>query len=129
MPVKLAVDAVLIKIIKDKPHVLLIKRKKNPYIGMYALVGGKVETGESLESAIAREGKEEVGLTEVKFTKLHEFMNEAGWRSMAFLGEVQEELEFFENKEVSGIRWIAFDEVPQLASNHNEMVDVAKKIL
>ena len=129
MVAKLAVDAVLIKEIQGKPYVLLIKRKKNPYIGMYALVGGKVEDGESLLAAVDREVEEEVGLTKVTFTQLHEFVNEAGWRSMAFLGKGEEDLDFSENDEVAGIRWIAFDEVPQLASNHNEMVEVAKKLL
>jgi 8-oxo-dGTP diphosphatase len=41
---------------------LLIKRKKEPYIGKWALVGGKWDFGESLQDAVVREVQEETGL-------------------------------------------------------------------
>lgn len=47
--------------IKDFSMVL-IKRKKDPYKGSWALPGGFVEYGETVESAILREVKEETGL-------------------------------------------------------------------
>ena len=43
-------------------RVLLIKRKNNPYRGMYALPGGFVEYGETVEKAIIREVLEETGI-------------------------------------------------------------------
>ncbi len=42
--------------------VLLIKRKNQPYRGSWALPGGFVEFGETVESAAIRETKEETGI-------------------------------------------------------------------
>lgn len=40
----------------------MIKRKYDPYKGSWALPGGFVELGETVESAVVREAKEETGL-------------------------------------------------------------------
>jgi 8-oxo-dGTP diphosphatase len=54
----LSVDAVIVK----KNKILLIKRGKEPYRGHYALPGGFVEYGETVEAALQREVLEETGL-------------------------------------------------------------------
>tara|TARA_Y100000310_G_scaffold342208_1_gene444297 strand:+ start:1476 stop:1961 length:486 start_codon:yes stop_codon:yes gene_type:complete len=43
-------------------EILLIKREQNPYIGYWALIGGKIEYGEHPEQAAEREVLEETGL-------------------------------------------------------------------
>lgn len=55
----LTVDAV---ITCQNDSIILIKRKKEPYKGSWALPGGFVEYGETVESAALREVKEETGL-------------------------------------------------------------------
>jgi 8-oxo-dGTP diphosphatase len=52
------VDAFIIE--GDK--VILVKRRNPPYKGMWALPGGFVECGETVEEATVREAKEETGL-------------------------------------------------------------------
>ena len=54
----LTVDAVIVK----NKKILLIKRKQEPYRGQYALPGGFVEYGETVEAALQREVIEETGL-------------------------------------------------------------------
>ncbi|MGB9978698.1 NUDIX domain-containing protein [Methanobacterium sp.] len=53
----------------ERFSVVLIKRKYDPYKGSWALPGGFVEWGETVESAVVREVKEETGL-EVDIIKL-----------------------------------------------------------
>ena len=46
----------------DRERVLLCRRKKNPYLGMYNFVGGHIEPGETGEYAAYRELVEETAI-------------------------------------------------------------------
>lgn len=54
-----AVDSL---VIRKAGSVVLVKRRKPPYEGFWALPGGFVEYGETVEEAVKREVKEETGL-------------------------------------------------------------------
>lgn len=56
-------------ILNDKKEILLVKSYKWP--GKWVVMGGHIEWGESIAQAVAREVKEEVGLT-VKFDNVIE---------------------------------------------------------
>lgn len=49
-------------VIEYQQKVVLIRRKNDPYKGHYALPGGFVDIGETVEDAARREAKEETGL-------------------------------------------------------------------
>jgi 8-oxo-dGTP diphosphatase len=49
-------------IFDDRRRVLLIRRKNEPFKGAYALPGGFVDVGETVEGACRREVREEVGI-------------------------------------------------------------------
>ena len=55
----LAVDG----IIYENSKILLVKRKVYPFIGYWILPGGHVEYGETVERALKREMKEELGVS------------------------------------------------------------------
>lgn len=61
----LATDAV---VFDSKGRVLLIRRKNPPFKGGYALPGGFVDVGETVEEACRRELLEETGVTAGKLT-------------------------------------------------------------
>jgi 8-oxo-dGTP diphosphatase len=99
--------------------VLLVRRARSPAKGFYSLPGGRVEFGETLHAALAREVLEETGLS-VAITGL------AGWREvlphaaggghyliMSFAarwraGEVRL------NEELDEFRWLAPDALGEL---------------
>lgn len=56
---QLGVGAVVLK----GAHVLMIKRGKPPRMGDWSLPGGRLELGETVQSAVLREVYEETGLT------------------------------------------------------------------
>jgi len=50
-------------VVIDGDRVLLVKRGQPPLKGQWSLPGGAVETGETLQAAVAREVLEEIGVT------------------------------------------------------------------
>lgn len=56
-------------------HILMCKRRKNPYKGLYNLVGGKIENGEDGLNAAYREVEEETGISknDIILTHLMDF--------------------------------------------------------
>lgn len=58
-PPLVAVDAI---VVNGKGEILLLKRKINPFRGLWVVPGGHVEYGETVEEAVIREVLEETGL-------------------------------------------------------------------
>ena len=48
--------------VREDGHVLMIHRQKEPYKGLWAVPGGKLEIGEHPDQAVLREFREETGL-------------------------------------------------------------------
>lgn len=76
--------------------VLLIRRGEHPFMSKWALPGGFVRPGESVEQTALRELQEETGLTEINLTQVGVFSNPGrdprGWIiSCAFAGELADD--------------------------------------
>jgi 8-oxo-dGTP diphosphatase len=69
----LTVDAVVFGLDDQDLKVLLVRRGLEPFEGKWALPGGFVRVGESLEDAVRRELQEETGVTDVFLEQLYTF--------------------------------------------------------
>lgn len=71
--IHVTVDLVVFALRGWELHVLLIQRKIPPFEGKWALPGGFVDEGESLEQAARRELEEETGVRDVYLEQLYTF--------------------------------------------------------
>lgn len=69
----LTVDAVVFGLDDEDLKVLLIRRDLPPFEGKWALPGGFVRVGESLEDSVRRELQEETGIAQVFLEQLYTF--------------------------------------------------------
>ncbi len=128
-------DIFIIKTIHNQHFVLLIERKYPPFEGMWALPGGFLEMDETLEAAALRELKEETGITGVHLEQFHTFSKvnrDPRHRTITtvFLGYAAEmALEPQAGDDASKARWFAMNEMPPLAFDHGEVVEMVKKKL
>ena len=67
------VDVIIFTLRDDDLQALLIRRKRPPFAGMWAVPGGFVSVDESLEEAALRELEEETGVRDVYLEQLYTF--------------------------------------------------------
>ena len=116
--------------------ILLIKRATVPFKGYWALPGGRVDLGETVEQTIVREVKEETGLDVAVVSKVGEYHEqgvqggvEYDYYPACFLvktvgGEIKKQ-----ESEVEEIKLFSLNEIPEtLAFEHAQMIkDYATK--
>ncbi|AGK60259.1 ADP-ribose pyrophosphatase [Archaeoglobus sulfaticallidus PM70-1] len=121
----LTVDA----IVPYRGGIVLIRRKNEPFKGYYALPGGIVEYGESVESAVLRELKEETGL-DGKIYKLVGVYSDPNrdprghFVSVCFIVKGKGRLKAGSDAREVGV--FSLDELPELAFDHKKMIDSAR---
>lgn len=96
---------------KEKDKILMCKREKNPYKGLYNLVGGKLEEGENELDGAYRELEEETGITSSDISLKHVMNFEYKLLDMElelFAGRLNKEKELIE--EVNKLYWIDANE-------------------
>jgi len=114
------------------PRVLLIRRKKDPFAGAWALPGGFVDANEPLAAAAARELKEETGVDDVDLEQLAAFgdpgRDPRGWTvSVAFLARVPADTTAAAGDDAVAVGWHRLDGLPEeLASDHEKVLERAR---
>jgi len=116
--------------------VLLVKRKNEPYKDYWALTGGALYNDENLEDGLNREIYEKTGLRniEVKFSKVFGKKDRSPVMRMiaiTYIGIIDSSIVEIakDTLKTSNAEWFKIDEVPQLAYDHNEIIEEAIKTL
>jgi 8-oxo-dGTP diphosphatase len=121
----LTVDALIV----FEGKLVLIKRKYPPFEDCFALPGGFVELGETVEDAAVREAKEETGL-DIELVKLLGVYSDPARDprghtvSVCYLAKGIGTLKADSDAKDIGI--FGLDEIPELAFDHNYIVENAK---
>mgnify|MGYP000930075352 CR=1 FL=1 len=121
------VDAAVVSMREGRRHLLLIRRARPPFEGMWALPGGFMEIDEPLEAAVARELAEETGLTGLELRQLHTFGDpgrdpRGRSISVAFWGEAPPDTAVQGGDDASEAGWFPLDALPPLAFDHGKIV-------
>jgi 8-oxo-dGTP diphosphatase len=131
--IKVAVDAIVFGYSRTEGvSVLLIQRKYPPFKNSWALPGGFVLPGESLEEAVRRELKEETSIEVNYLEQLYTFgqpNRDPRQRvvSVAYFALVKSSLfqQLAASTDAENAQWFGIKELPSLAFDHKEILQAA----
>lgn len=124
-----AVLAVVLQVRDGRLQTLLWQRAREPYAGDWALPGGRLEQGETLERSIRRHLAQKVDVREVAHLEQLETLSEPGrnpaeWElATAYLGLVPTGVDPAVPEDTS---WHPLSALPGLAYDHGEIVFAAR---
>jgi 8-oxo-dGTP diphosphatase len=128
-------DIVIFSIRDGVLKLLLIKRAGQPYQGKWALPGGFVQLDEDLESGAMRELEEETGLRDVYLEQLYTFgrpNRDPRERviTVAYYALIRsDQVSLTASTDAEAVGWFGLDELPPLAFDHTDIVDMAQQRL
>ncbi|MDY6774175.1 MAG: NUDIX hydrolase [Candidatus Nanohaloarchaea archaeon] len=121
---RVAVDT----IIEKGGEIVLVKRARDPFKGLWAIPGGHVEEGERVREAARREAREETGL-EIEIEELHGVYDEPGRDPRGPVISISytcstEGRNLDAATDAEEARWFPLDDLPdRLAFDHEEILD------
>lgn len=129
--IRIAVDAVVFGYQKSKLYVLLIQQKFGSQNTYWALPGGLVQEDETLIEAVKRELKEETNVAVNYLEQLYTFGDDITRDprnrvvSVAYFALVDSsKLTLIANTDADHVSWVEIDKIPNLAFDHNEIVQM-----
>jgi 8-oxo-dGTP diphosphatase len=129
--VKVTVDLVIFALREHDLHVLLVRRGVPPFEGWWALPGGFIREGESLEDAARRELGEETGVRDVYLEQLYTFGDpgrdpRGRVVTVAYYALLTSDTTPIEaGSDAAAARWWPARDYPTLAFDHQEILDYA----
>lgn len=129
------VDCVIFGFDEDKLKILLTKRDIEPYIGEWALPGGFIDPDETSDDCARRKLQEEAGLKNIYLEQLYTFSNidrDPRYRviSIAYYALVRStDYHLQAGSGIADVQWFPLTEIPALAFDHKEIINVATERL
>jgi 8-oxo-dGTP diphosphatase len=122
-----AVDVAMFTVREAALHVALIKMKRPPFEGKWALPGGRIRVDETVEEAATRELEEKAGVRGVWLEQLYTFSDpdrdpQGRCVSVAHLALVPATSQLRTSNNYSAIGWFPADRPPPLAFDHGVML-------
>ncbi|MGZ3427951.1 MAG: NUDIX hydrolase [Polyangia bacterium] len=129
-----AVDLAIFTVQEARLELLLIRMKREPYTGKWALPGGRIRGDETVEAAAVRELHEKAGIRDVYLEQLYTFSEpsrdpDARCISVAHMALIRGDMQLRTTDKYSGIGWFPVARLPPLAFDHKEIASYAVKRL
>ncbi|HEY2390774.1 MAG TPA: NUDIX domain-containing protein [Candidatus Angelobacter sp.] len=130
MSIQVTVDIVIFTILDARLKLLLIRRGIPPFKDSMAIPGGFVLENESLDAAALRELKEETGVDDVYLEQLYSFgdpKRDPRGRvvTVAYYALIPAGHAIKAGSDASAAEWRDYNELPDLAFDHNQIVHYA----
>ena len=128
---RVTVDIVIFTLRGGSLQVLLVKRGVPPFEGQYAIPGGFIREGESLEEAALRELYEEAGVRNVFLEQLYTFgdpKRDPRGRviTVAYYALIaSDKLSLVAGADAAEAQWFPVNDFPPLAFDHRSILDYA----
>ncbi len=131
----IATDVAIFTVEEGKLKILLIKMKKKPFVGLWAMPGGLIGPEESLEEAALRHLRTKSGVKKAYLEQLFTFGKKnrdpfGRVVSVAYMALISNKgLDLKTTREYSDVRWFPMGQLPLLAYDHKEIAAYALKRL
>jgi len=131
----MTVDAVVFGLDETELKVLLIRRAQEPFQGHWAIPGGFMRMDESADAAVQRKLCEETGIRDLFLEQLYTFSEvkrdpRERVISIAHFALVRpDKLQITAHSEAGDVSWFSLKDLPPLAFDHAEILDVARRRL
>lgn len=128
-------DVVVFTIRDQRLQLLLVKRAGEPFKGSWALPGGFLDIDEDLENCAKRELEEETGVSGLYLEQLYTFGKPDRDPRERIISVTyyalfpSDKVELRASSDAEDAAWFPLDELPELAFDHTEIIELAHQRL
>jgi 8-oxo-dGTP diphosphatase len=127
---QVTVDIVIFTIQAGALKVLLVKRRRPPFVGQFAIPGGFVHEDEDLDQAALRELREETGVSDVYLEQLYSFGEpdrdpRGRVITVAYFALISADRKLNAGSDAAEADWYSADDLPTLAFDHATILNYA----